>query len=303
MWELFYLTKRNMLLYFRERGAVLMSMLSMLIIIMLMFIFLGDTNVDAVTELLAVLPGHDTSNDEKNAELLCTAWTIGGIIPINAVMVTLTTLSSIIKDKTSGKINSICTSPVSRFVISFSYILAACISSVMICLITAAVSEIYLCVKGMQAFTLAEHMKLFGMILVNSFAYSAVMYPAAILVKSEGAWSGLGMIVGTLVGFLGGIYLPVGQLSQGVANVLSCTPVIYSTAMFRDVMTRTAADITFADAPIEMAERYKNIIGISLEAFGNSISAGQCVIIVTAAGIFFSLLGTALTTMIKRKDK
>lgn len=64
------------------------------------------------------------------------------------------------------------------------------------------------------------------MILVNSFTYSAIMYLCAIFVNSEGAWSGLGTVIGTLVGFLGGIYLPVGNLSDGLADFLSCTPVM-----------------------------------------------------------------------------
>ncbi|MDE6727656.1 MAG: hypothetical protein K2J80_06920, partial [Oscillospiraceae bacterium] len=126
------LTKRNMLLYFRDKGSVFMSLLSMLIILALMLFFLGDMSVENITELLAELPGRDTSNDESNAELLVLAWTVAGIIPINSVMVALSALSSIIKDKTAGKINSIYTAPVSRLTIALSYIsiYAACVTSV-----------------------------------------------------------------------------------------------------------------------------------------------------------------------------
>lgn len=303
MVKFFQLTKRNMLLYFRDRGAVFISLLSMLIILALMLFFLGDMSVNNITDLLSELPGHDTSGDQSNAGLLVLAWTVAGIIPINAVMVALSALSSIIKDKTSGKINSIYTAPVSRLTIALSYIAAACVTSVIICLITLTVSELILCARGMAAFTLSEHLKIFGMIVANCFTYSAMMYLFAVLVKSEGAWSGFGTVIGTLVGFFGGIYLPIGQLSDGLAGVITCTPVIYGTAMFRSVMTSSITNITFADAPRALTEEFRKVMGISLEAFGRTVSPAACAAVVIGFGILFTIAGATAVSLIKRRDR
>ena len=292
-----------MLLYFRDKGAVFFSMLSMLIILALMLFFLGDMSVSGITEMLAKLPGRDTSADENNASLLILVWTVAGIIPVNAAMVTLSVLASIIKDKSTGRINSIYTAPVSRLTITLSYITAACVSSVIICSLTVAVSEIYLCIKGLAAFTFEQHLQIFGMILVNSFTYSAIMYLCAVLVKSEGAWSGLGTVIGTLIGFFGGIYLPIGDLSDALVGIIDCTPVIYGTAMFRDVMTAPISDITFAGAPSEMAETCRKVMGIELEAFGSGVSTAGCVVIVVLFGVLFTVIGAAVTSMMKRKDR
>ena len=303
MTQFLYLTKRNLLVYFRDRGAVFFSMLSMLIIIALMLLFLGDMHVDSITEMLAKLPGHDTTNDQSHAELFLLAWTVAGIIPINAAMVTLSALSSIIKDRANGRSASIHTAPISRMTITLSYIAAACLASLVICSLTLAISEIYLCTKGMQAFSVAEHLQLLGMILANSFTYSALMYLCAMFVRSEGAWSGLGTVIGTLVGFLGGIYLPVGNLSQGLADFLSCTPVIYGTVMFRGIMTRSITDVTFADAPAQMIDTTRSVMGIDYTAFGNDVSAGNCVLLVLGFGVLFTAMGAAATLLMKRKDR
>ena len=303
MTQFLYLTKRNLLVYFRDRGAVFFSMLSMLIIIALMLLFLGDMHVDSITEMLAKLPGHDTTNDQSHAELFLLAWTVAGIIPINAAMVTLSALSSIIKDRANGRSASIHTAPISRMTITLSYIAAACLASLVICSLTLAISEIYLCTKGMQAFSVAEHLQLLGMILANSFTYSALMYLCAMFVRSEGAWSGLGTVIGTLVGFLGGIYLPVGNLSQGLADFLSCTPVIYGTVMFRGIMTRSITDVTFADAPAQMIDTTRSVMGIDYTAFGNDVSAGNCVLLVLGFGVLFTVMGAAATLLMKRKDR
>lgn len=303
MERFFQLTKRHVLLYLRDKGAVFMSLLSMLIIIALMLFFLGDMSVDTITELLSEIPGHDVSNDESNAELLVLTWTVAGIIPINSVMVALCVLSSMIKDKTSGKINSIYTSPISRFSITLSYISAAFVTSVIICLATLTISELCLCTKGAVPFSFSEHMKLLGMICANSFTYSAMTYLFAVLVKSEGAWSGLGTVIGTLVGFFGGIYLPIGQLSQGLANMMTYTPVIYGTAMFRSVMTDSITNVTFADAPAVMTEEFRKAMGIDLKAFGGMASPAVCTAIVMGFGVLFTIAGAVASKCIKKKDR
>ena len=303
MTKFLYLTKRNLLLYFRDRGAVFFSLLSMLIIIALMLFFLGDMHINGIVEMLSALPAHDTADDKKNAEIFMLTWTFAGIIPINAAMVALSTLSSIIKDKETGKSRAIHTAPISHFTITISYITAACIASVLICLITLAISESYLCIKGMEMFTFAEHIKLFGMILANSFTYSAIMYLCAVFVKSEGAWSGLGTVAGTLVGFLGGIYLPIGNLSEGLQNVLGCTPVIYGTVMFRNVMTSGITNVMFADAPSEMVDKTQRIMGIDYSVFGSSVSAAECVTTVLVFGLVFTMLGAAATVFKNHKDR
>lgn len=46
------LTKRNCLVFIRDRGAVFFSLLSMLIVLMLQGLFLGEMNVNEVTDLL-----------------------------------------------------------------------------------------------------------------------------------------------------------------------------------------------------------------------------------------------------------
>ena len=46
------LTRRNCLIFLRDRGAVFFSLLSMLIVLMLMGVFLGNMNEEGVVNLL-----------------------------------------------------------------------------------------------------------------------------------------------------------------------------------------------------------------------------------------------------------
>lgn len=297
------ITSRNLKIYFRDKGAVFFSLLSMIIVICLMVFFLGDMSIDGIVELLSQFPERDVAEDEKNAELLILVWTCAGILSINAVTVTLAVYSVMIKDKTSGKLNSIYTAPVSRAKIAAGYISAAWIASVLICTITLFITEIYGMAKGVEAFSFGMHIQLFGMIMVNSFAYAALMYLLAILVGTEGAWSGLGTVIGTLVGFLGGIYIPIGALSESIGNIMKCTPIIYGTAMFRSVMTRDIINATFFDVPDEFIGEYRGAMGIDLKIFDNVISVTEEWLLLLVCGIILLVVDIIVLKYGRKTDR
>lgn len=293
--QAFYeLTKRSVKIYLRDRGAVFFSLLSMFIVIMLMVLFLGDMNINAITGILENFPGRDADADRKNAEITVLLWTCAGILSINAVTITLSVFSGMIKDRGNGTLNAIRTSPVSRLTISGGYIAAAWLSSVIVCILTLAVSEIYCIMQGAEPFTVMEHLQLLGMIAANSFTYASIMFLFAAIARTEGAWSGMGTVIGTLVGFLGGIYLPVGSLNDGIAAVLKATPVLYGTVMFRQVMTKKILETTFSDVPSEVLEEYNAAMGNSLSIGGTEITIAMCTGILLGCGVVFLAAGTIL---------
>lgn len=303
MIQLYTLTGRNLKQYFRDRGAVFFSLLTMIIVICLMLFFLGDMNVNAIKNFLAGYPDRDSAKDAANAELVVLTWTCAGILSINAVTVTLSVYAVMIKDRVNGTLNSFYISPVSRVTIAASYIAAAWVASFLICTITLVLTEVYCVSKGLSVFSLITHVKLLGMIMVNSFAYTSIMYLAALVAKTEGAWSGMGTVVGTLVGFLGGIYIPIGSLADTVQGIMKCTPVLYGTAMFRKVMLQDILGETFDGVPDKMVRDYCTEMGIDLYLWEKQVPVYGEWLILLACGIVFLVIGAAVLKVSKKTDR
>lgn len=297
------ITGRNLKIYFRDRGAVFFSLLSMLIVILLMTFFLGDMMADSTVRILGEFPGRNELTDKTNAGLLVLSWNFAGILSINAVTVTLAVYAVMIKDRVSGKLNSIYTAPVSRGIITAGYIAAAWVASVVVCLVTLMITEIYGMMKGMDAFSVLTHIQILGLIMVNSFVYASFMYLLAMITRTEGAWSGIGTVVGTLVGFLGGIYIPIGDLSETVGTIMKCTPVIYGTSMFRSVMTRDIVELTFSGVPEEVLEEYRIVTGIHLEVFDKTIGITEEWIGLLICGIILLIAGIMMLQYGRKSDR
>lgn len=75
MYKYMSLVKRNCLVFLRDRASVFYSLMSMLIVLTLMGIFLGNMNVESITELLNQYGGvRDTALDKENAFQLVQYW-------------------------------------------------------------------------------------------------------------------------------------------------------------------------------------------------------------------------------------
>ena len=297
------LTIRNMKVYLRDKGAVFFSLLSAFIVICLMVFFLGDMNIDGIVEILESFSLKEYEENRKNAELFVLSWTCAGILSINAVTVSLAVYSGMIKDRVNGRLNAIYTAPISRLKIALSYIASAWMASVFVCVLTLAITEAYGIVSGMEPYTLMEHIELVAMIMINSFVYAALMYPLSMMAKTEGAWSGFGTVIGTLVGFLGGIYIPIGSLADSISGLMKCTPIIYGTSMFRKVMTKSSLERTFEGIPADVVEECSEIMGIQLTVADYTLKLRDEWLILFVCGIIFLVIGMCMLKYEKKTDR
>lgn len=274
MRKLVYLVKRNCLVFIRDRGAVFSSLLSMFIVLLLMVVFLGDMNVTNVTEILTAYGGiRDTVVDQKNAAYLVQMWTIAGILIVNSVTVTLTVIGVMVNDNENNRIQSFYTAPIKKSLVALSYIISAILIGTLFCILTFAVAEGYVFINGGALLSIAVLWNVIGYIILNVCVFAVIMYLAAIFIKSESAWSGIATIVGTLIGFLGAIYLPMGSLPEGVANVLKYLPILQGAALMREAFCADALITTFTNVPEECKTAYQEYMGITVVINGSKLSS------------------------------
>lgn len=304
MREIYYLCKRNMLVFMRDYSAVFFSVLSMLIILLLQVVFLGEMNVENVLWALSEYGGvRDVAVDERNAEYLVNLWTLAGILIVNTVTVTLTVMQTMIRDEVKGQLALLYVAPVKRIKIALSYILASGFIGSGMSFLTFLIGQGYLALQGNPLFPMGVCLKGLGIILLNAFVYAAIGYLLALFVHSESAWGGLLTVIGTLVGFLGGIYLPVSQLSEGVVKVLKCLPILHGTVMMREVLTKKALEKTFAGLSEMIPSQFAKEMGITLWNGEAQISLEKQISILLLYGIIAIIVAAVISKRRTIRDR
>lgn len=304
MRETFYLLKRNILLYFRDYTAVFFSLLSMLIVLALMVIFLGSMNSENVVYALEQFGGsRDGAADKANADYLIQMWTLAGILVVNTVTVTLTVMGKMVEDEVEHRLASFYVAPVKRIKIALGYIGSAWLAGFLMSLFTLAAGEVYMVLCGHTLLPADSLWKLTGMILLNAFVYAALSYLLAMLVHSNSAWGGLQTIVGTLVGFVGAIYLPVSMLPDGVMKVLKCLPVLHGAAMIREICIKEALDTAFFGLPEMAKDVFKEQMGVSIMIKDGKMESSQQILFLLLYGIIAVAAAAVITKRRRLRDR
>lgn len=282
------LIKRNMLVYVRDRANIFFSLLSMIIIIGLMVVFLGKMNADNVVDLLSEYGGQrDSATDLANAQQLVILWTLAGIVVVNSVTITLSMVGIMVEDEAHKKLSSFFVSPVKRMVFVLGYIIAAILMGILMCVLTFALGEAYIGLTGGELLSPVQMLQVLLYIILNVFTSASLVFLIANFVHSLSAFSGLSTVIGTIVGFIAGIYLPIGMLPERVQMVLKGFPLFYGCSFLRELLTENILAKTFVNCPEQLVSQYKETMGITVIVQDNIVSNQVKVAILVISGIIF----------------
>lgn len=300
----FTLVKRNMMVYYKDKGNVFFSFLSMLIILGLMVLFLGEMNVDAITALLDQYGGiRDSAVDLSNAKNLILNWVAAGIIVVNSITIAIGVVGIMIADEEEHKLAAFMISPVNKISFLLSYLVASCVMSFLFCMMTVMLTEGYLYFNHLDLLTMIEHVTLLCYLVVVVFFSSSLVFLIAQFVHSKSAYSGLSTVVGTLVGFLAAIYVPIGSLPEIAGKVLKSTPLFAATALLRDLLTGNLLAQTFLGVDESVVMEYKEYMGITIMQGDLAMTSLQMILFLSSSGLLFFILSVFMMSKRKMKDR
>jgi multidrug/hemolysin transport system permease protein len=108
--------------------------------------------------------------------------------------------------------------------------------------------------------------------------------------KTQNAFGLLSTLVGTFIGFLGGIYIQVGLLPQTVQYVMSVLPVSHSVTLIRKIYMGQALDLFFVDQSIPQYQEFLTDMGLEVNVFGHVMSSFEMVVSLIGFGLLFYVL-------------
>jgi len=272
------LLKRNLKLYFRDKVNLMFSMLAVFLILALYMLFLG--NVWGGTEIRAL----------PEANVLMHNWLTAGKLAVATITTSLGAFGVMIDDKTRKTGKGFYASPVKRWQITSAYILNAFFVGAIMTTITFIPLTLYSVWLGGTPLTVLGYLQVMGIILLISFSNTAIVCFVATAVKTRNAFSTAASIIGTLIGFLLGIYLPIGELPNGVQTAIKLFPPSHGAVLLRQTLMEAPMQVSFEGVPAQYLEGFQEIMGITYRfrdfEFTPLISVAM---LLASAAVFFGL--------------
>lgn len=269
--------KRNLKLYLRDRGAVIFSLLAVFIVIGLYVLFLGDVYTGDLKEF-------------EGAEEMMNNWVMAGVLAITSMTTTLGMLGTMVRDKTEGIEKDFYVAPVKNWHMAAGYMLSAYAVGVAMTFLALLAAEIYIVAEGGTVMGIEAFFKVAGVILLTAFMNTAIALFLVTLFRSLNAYTTANIVLGTLIGFLTGIYLPIGSYPPAVQWIVKLFPVSHAALLFRNIMMEPVMETAFSGAPESVILEIKEDLGIIYVFGSHELTVEASLWIMAAIALVFFLL-------------
>ena len=230
------LTKRNLLLFFKDKQSIIFSLLTSMIVLALYLLFLKDTFVNAMDSAINQFPSLSSLIDKNDKDMFANLILLTGILGSAMITVPYNCLITLVKDRENKVDYDILATPLKRGQIIFSYFISAALSSV---ILTSMILAIGLGVIGMQGdiyLGIGEILKAFGVVALGSISATSIFMIVVLFFKSVSASGAFFGMLSAASGFIIGAYIPISQFSESVQTVCNIFPASQITIVLRNVL-------------------------------------------------------------------
>lgn len=297
MIEFLYLTKRNVKLFLKDKGMVLSSLITPIILLLLFATFLGNVYRDTFVSNLP--EGFEVSS--KIISGLVGGELCSSLIAVSCVTVAFCANFLMVQDKVSGARDDLLMSPVKKSALALGYYAATLLSTLIICLIATALCFVYLACTG-WFLSFGDVMLVLTDILILTMFGTVLSSIVNVFLTSQGQISAVGTIVSAGYGFICGAYMPLSQFGSGLRNTIMFLPGTYGTSLVRNhMLSGVFKEMNAAGIPDGVVEGIKDSVDCNLYFFEKSVGAG--VTYAVMLGAIAVLIGAYIALNLIRRRK
>lgn len=299
LYALLQLTRRNLKIFLKDKANVFFSLLAPLIVLALYALFLGRLQADG---LLAALEGMGIAGGEDEVRAFCDSWMLAGCMSCACITVPLCACGIMIQDKARGISADLAISPVAKWATPCSYFLSVITAGLLIGAVVLIVCFLWLALSGSWFLSVSDVFGCIGALILSVFSSATLLVFIVGFFRSQGAFTALNVIFGTVIGFLIGAYMPITYFPEGVQTFTLFIPGSYTAGLMRNFMMGGALDEIANNLSAPFAESLASEFSLTFDFFGLQLGVPVMfgVLVVTAV-LFLGL--NILVAALRRKRK
>ena len=279
------LLKRNIKLFFKDKGMFFTSLITPVILLVLYVSFLGNVYRDAFAQNM---PQGITVAPEL-LDGLVGGQLVSSILAVSCVTVSFCANFLMVQDKATGTLLDLVIAPVKPATLALAYYLGTLVSSLIINLTAAVLCLGYLGIVGFYLSVGDVLLLLFDVVLLVFFG-TALSSVINFFLSSQGQISAVGTIVSSGYGFLCGAYMPISNFGEGLQKVLSFLPGTYGTVLMRAHSMGGALEAMGEDGlPESVLSELRQVLDCEISFFGTEVSTTAMYLILL--GSILALVG------------
>ena len=261
------LIKRNIKLFFKDKGMFFTSLITPVILLVLYATFLSNVYKDA---FLSGMP-KDVPVREELVDALVACQLVSSLLAVSCITVAFCSNFLSVQDKANGTVKDLRISPVKSSTLSLSYYVASLVSTLIICTSALALGLIYVAAVGWYL-TFGDVMLLFLDVLLLVLFGTALSSVINYFLSTQGQISAVGSIVSSGYGFICGAYMPISSFGDGLRAVVGFLPGTYGTSLLRSHTTRGVFEVMASEGmPPDAVKGLSDSIDCAVYLFDSAV--------------------------------
>ncbi len=292
------LIKRNVKLFFKDKGMFFTSLITPGILLLLYATFLGNVYRDS---FVTGLPPQITLS-ESIIDGLVGSQLISSILAVSCVTVAFCSNFLMVQDRVNGNIKDLRISPIKPSILSLSYYFATLISTLIICFLATAICLIYVAIVGWYM-SFVDVLLLFLDVLLLVLFGTALSSVISFFLSTQGQISAVGTIISACYGFICGAYMPISSFGTGLQKAIMFLPGTYGTSLIRNHSMRGVFnEMQEQNVPSEVIKGLEDMLDCNLYFFDNQVSIPVMYLVLSLSVVI--LVGAyILMNALKKKDR
>lgn len=294
------LVRRNMRMFFRDKGMFITAMITPLILLFLYSTFLGNVYRDSFNASLQMM---GVSISDSLLDACVGGQLLSSLLAVCTVTVSFCSNMLMVQDKVNRSADDIFVSSAKPSVVALAYYIATLFSSLLISFLAIGGGLIYIANCGW-------YMSVGDILLIVLDTFLLVMFGTALssvinfFLTSQGQISAVGTIISSGYGFLCGAYMPISQFAEGLQKIIVFLPGTYGTSLLRNHALRGAfAEMKANNFPNEAINALRDSIDCNIYFFEKSVSIPVMYAILSSAVILFVGVYVLLNVVKGKRDK
>lgn len=279
-------TMRNLKIFLKDKANIFFALLAPLIVLGLYILFLGRIQTDG---LLSALQEMGVSGGEKEIRSFADCWMLSGVMASACITVPLCACGVMVQDRNRGIRADLAASPVPGWMPPAAYFFSVVAAGLIIGFAVLVICLVWLAATGSWFLSVTDVLVLLGTLVLSVLSSSTLLVFVVGFLRTEGAFTGLNVILGTVIGFLIGAYMPLSVFPTGVQYVTLFVPGSYSAGIFRNCFMNGALDNIAQNISPEFADALASQYALKLNFFGTDMPAWVMAIVLGATVLLFAV--------------
>lgn len=280
MKKILNLTKRNIKLYFNDKGMFITSLITPAILLVLYATFLAKVYESSLVSMIPKnlnIPSN-IINGLVSGEL------VSSLLAVSCITVAFCSNLLMVQDKVTGSTKDLLVSPTKKTELSISYFLASFISTLIINVTALILCLIYTTITSRFVGIGYVFRILFDVVLLTLFGCSLSSIINCKL-NSQGQISAVGTIISSGYGFICGAYMPISSFAVGLQKFIKFLPGTYGTSMIRNTTMNPFFKDLSSYLPTQTINEIKSGLDCRLDFFGTNVSVSTMYLIMIITDI------------------